>query len=153
YPQQSSTCQGCHMPMVNSDDPGNRGGMVHSHRFPGANTAVAYVNKDQEQLETTKKFLQSGFISVDIFAASPVEHGQKDVKMQRRAGDAAQMASTSFAVGEEAETPGQVFLREVGNVAAPLDNSGTKFQPGSALRVDVVVRTRKIGHFFPGGTV
>ena len=26
-------------------------------------------------------------------------------------------------------------------------------QPGSTVRVDVVVRTRKIGHFFPGGTV
>ncbi len=26
-------------------------------------------------------------------------------------------------------------------------------EPGSTARVDVVVRTRKIGHFFPGGTV
>ena len=26
-------------------------------------------------------------------------------------------------------------------------------KPGSTVRVDVVVRTRKIGHFFPGGTV
>ena len=26
-------------------------------------------------------------------------------------------------------------------------------KPGSTARVDVVVRTRKIGHFFPGGTV
>ena len=25
--------------------------------------------------------------------------------------------------------------------------------PGATIRVDVVVRTRKIGHFFPGGTV
>ncbi len=26
-------------------------------------------------------------------------------------------------------------------------------QPGTTARVDVVVRTRKIGHFFPAGTV
>ena len=44
-------------------------------------------------------------------------------------------------------------IREVGKVAAPLDSSGAKLEPGSTVRVDVVVRTRKIGHFFPGGTV
>jgi Tfp pilus assembly protein PilF len=60
---------------------------------------------------------------------------------------------TSFAVGEEAETAQQFFLREVSKVAAPLDGGGTKFKPGSTARVDVVVRTKKIGHFFPGGTV
>ena len=27
------------------------------------------------------------------------------------------------------------------------------FEPGTTVRVDAVVRTRKIGHFFPGGTV
>jgi Flp pilus assembly protein TadD len=46
-----------------------------------------------------------------------------------------------------------VTIREVGKVAAPLDGGGVAFQPGSSVRVDAVVRTRKIGHFFPGGTV
>jgi tetratricopeptide (TPR) repeat protein len=41
----------------------------------------------------------------------------------------------------------------VGKVAAPLDRAQPKFAPGSTARVDVVVRTRKIGHFFPGGTL
>ena len=45
------------------------------------------------------------------------------------------------------------MIREVGKVAAPLDAPGVRFQPGSTVRVDAVVRTRKIGHFFPGGTV
>ena len=44
-------------------------------------------------------------------------------------------------------------IREVGKVAAPLDRAGATLAPGSTARVDVVVRTRKIGHFFPGGTV
>ena len=74
--------------------------------------------------------------------------------MQRRAAaENAQQAMTSFAVGEEAETPNQFFLREITRLAAPIDQAGAKFQPGSTARVDVVVRTRKIGHFFPGGTV
>jgi hypothetical protein len=38
-------------------------------------------------------------------------------------------------------------------VAAPVDHSGIHLAPGSTARVDVVVRTRTIGHFFPGGTV
>jgi tetratricopeptide (TPR) repeat protein len=46
-----------------------------------------------------------------------------------------------------------MVLREVGKVAAPIDAAGVRFQPGTTVRVDAVVRTRKIGHFFPAGTV
>src|SRR5439155_490671 len=66
YPKSPMNCADCHMPAVPSFDDGNVNGLVHSHRFPGADAAV------------------------------------------RRGDDA---------------------------------------------RVDVVVRTRKVGHFFPGGTV
>jgi tetratricopeptide (TPR) repeat protein len=150
YPKQSQNCADCHMPMVTSQDPGNIGGQVHSHRFPAANTAVPYANEDQSQLELTKKFLTSGFISVDIFAVSPAnDHG---TAMIRRTGEGPH-AMTGFAVGEEAEQTGNAVIREVGQVAAPIDHSGIQLEPGSTARVDVVVRTRKIGHFFPGGTV
>ncbi len=152
YPEKSSTCGDCHMQMVESNDAGNRNGKVHSHRFAAANTALAYVNKDAVQLEEVQKFLQSGFITVDIFAASPVDESKREAQMMRRAGEGPRLMST-FAVGEEAELGGPVFLREVGNLAAPLDRVGTKFAPGSTVRLDVAVRTRKVGHFFPGGTV
>ena len=150
YPKKTQNCADCHMPMVASGDPGNIGGQVHSHRFPGANTAVPYVNQDQVQLQATEKFLTSGFISVDIFAVSPVN--DRGTAMVRRTGDGPQ-AMTGFAVGEEAEQSGNAMIREVGQVAAPIDHSGIHLEPGSTARVDVVVRTRKIGHFFPGGTV
>jgi cytochrome c-type biogenesis protein CcmH/NrfG len=151
YPPKTSTCAQCHMPEVKSNDPGNRNGIIHSHRFAAANTAVAYVNNDQKQLDEAKTFLTNGFISVDIFSASPVDAtpGQQDM---RRRSEGPQLAST-FAVGEEAEQSGNVFLRDVGKLSAPLDRAGTKFEPGSSVRVDVVVRTRRIGHFFPAGTV
>ncbi len=152
YPPKPQTCSDCHMPLVDSHDPGNRAGKVHSHRFPAANTAIAYVNHDEEQLKLTEKFLQSGFITVDLFAATPVEEIKGQTEMRRRAGDAPALAST-FAVGEEAEQSGPVMIREVGKVAAPIDGPGVRFQPGSTVRVDAVVRTRKIGHFFPAGTV
>jgi tetratricopeptide (TPR) repeat protein len=152
YPPKSQTCTDCHMPLVDSQDPGNRNGKVHNHRFPGANTAVAHVNGDKEQLAETEKFLKSGFITVDLFAATPVRD-EKTVAAQRGRADAAPQTSTTFAVGEEAEQNTQILIREVGDVAAPLDKVNTTFQPGDTIRLDAVVRTRRIGHFFPGGTV
>ncbi|MDX2152801.1 MAG: tetratricopeptide repeat protein [Bryobacteraceae bacterium] len=151
YPQKSQSCSDCHMPLVKSSDPGNKNGFVKSHRFPGANMAVAYVNEDKKQMAETEAFLKSGFITVDIFGATPVEAMPGQPEMRRRS-DGPQLMST-FAVGEEAEQSGAVFLREVGKVAAPIDKAGAVFKPGETVRVDVVVRTRKIGHFFPGGTV
>jgi tetratricopeptide (TPR) repeat protein len=151
YPPKGQTCSDCHMPLEPSNEAGNKAGQGHSHRFPAANTALANANKDSEQLEIEKKFLTSGFISVDIFAASPVEKTGK-TEMVRRAGTGPTLNSGS-AVGEEAEQQGDTFIREVGKVAAPLDQAQPKFEPGSTARVDVVVRTRKIGHFFPGGTL
>jgi tetratricopeptide (TPR) repeat protein len=152
YPAKASTCSGCHMPEIDSSDPGNRNGKVHSHRFATANMAVAYANQDAGQMHEVEKLLKSGFISVDIFAASPVERVAGQTEMQRRSAEGPQLSST-FAVGEEAEQAGQVVLREVGKISAPIDQAGSEFTPGSTVRVDVVVRTRKIGHFFPGGTV
>lgn len=153
YPPKSFDCADCHMPQVASRDPGNRNGLIHSHRFAAANTAVPTVNHDQTQEKAAEEFLKSGFITVDLFAASPVEAAQKgQVEMKRRGENAPALAST-FAVGEEAEQSGPVTLREVGKIAAPIDAPSAAFQPGSTVRIDAVVRTRKIGHFFPAGTV
>lgn len=153
YPEKPSTCVDCHMPRVASRDAGRHlDGMVHSHRFPAANTAVPFVNHDAEQLKATTDFLTSGFVSVDIFAASPVDENAERTPMVRRS-DAAPRAMSSFAVGEEAEQNAPVVIREVGELAAPLDRAAPILAPGSTVRLDVVVRTRKIGHFFPGGTV
>jgi tetratricopeptide (TPR) repeat protein len=152
YPADKSTCVDCHMPLVASHDPGNHGGQIHSHRFPAANTAVAYVNQDQAQMKAEEDFLKSGFITVDIFAATPVGNPAGETAMVRRSGEGPKLMS-SFAVGEEAEPSRDVVIREVGDVSAPLDKAGAVFAPGSTARVDVVVRTRKIGHFFPAGTV
>ena len=75
------------MPMVKSGDPGNKNGMIHSHRFPAANMAVATANEDTAQMKATEDFLKSGFISVDIFAASAVT--ETKAEMRRRASELA----------------------------------------------------------------
>jgi tetratricopeptide (TPR) repeat protein len=41
----------------------------------------------------------------------------------------------------------------VAPVTAPLDKVQGTVRRGESARIDVVVRTRKVGHFFPGGTV
>jgi hypothetical protein len=151
YPPKTSSCSDCHMPLVASKDPGNREGKIHSHRFPAANMAVAHANQDAAQLSATEQFLKSGFITVDIFAVSPADDNTGQTAMKRRT-ETVQAMST-FAVGEEAEQNAPAVIREVGKVSAPVGVAGTALNPGSTARVDVVVRTRKIGHFFPGGTV
>ncbi len=151
YPPKSQNCRDCHMPMVASSDPGNKDGMIHSHRFAAANTAIPYVNDDKKQLSETEKFLQSGFITVDLFAATPIEDSKETTR--RRVSDAPPTLASTFGVGEESDQSGTVTIRDVDKVAAPLNSPSVALQPGSTVRVDAVVRTRKIGHFFPAGTV
>src|SRR5262249_24302566 len=138
---------------VPSQDPGRHAdGTVHSHRFAAANTAVPFGNHDTAQLKAVDEFRRSGFISVDIFAVSPIDEKSEGTRMMRRAGETPQ-AMSSIGAGEEAEQSGPVFIRDVGQIAGPIDRAAPPLRPGSSVRVDVVVRTRKVGHFFPGGTV
>ena len=151
YPANPMMCADCHMPQVPSKDAGNVNGFVHSHRFPGANTAVPTANEDPQQLEVSKRFLQDKQLTVDIFAVSPAE---KENKEPAAPGAGRPELSTSFAVGEEAEvlTP-TLASGEVRAITAPLGGVDAAVRRGDDVRVDVVVRTRKVGHFFPGGTV
>ena len=148
YPPKASQCADCHMPLVRSNDIGNINGFVHSHRFPGANTALPVANQDPEQLKITEDFLKDKILSVDIFALSPARAEVKPGAVSQSE------LSTTFAVGEEAEakiTPSS--QGEVVPVTAPLSRVQPVVRRGDTVRVDVVVRTKKIGHFFPGGTV
>jgi tetratricopeptide (TPR) repeat protein len=151
YPKTPMNCADCHMPQVPSGDDGNINGRVHSHRFPGANTAVPTANQDQAQFEFAKKFLQDKQLSVDIFAVSPAE---KETNAPVRAESGRPELSTTFAVGEESDISlPQGPAGEVRPITAPIDRTEAAVRRGDDARVDVVVRTRKVGHFFPGGTV
>jgi tetratricopeptide (TPR) repeat protein len=62
--------------------------------------------------------------------------------------------STTFAVGEESDISlPKGPAGEVRPITAPIDRTDAAVRRGDDARVDVVVRTRKVGHFFPGGTV
>ncbi len=151
YPANPMMCADCHMPQVRSGDLGNIDGFVHSHRFPGANTAVPTANQDQTQLELSQKFLQDKQLSMDIFAISPAGN---EVSAPAAAKMGRPELSTSFAVGEESDTSlPSGPAGEARAITAPLGRVNATVRRGDDVRVDVVVRTRKVGHFFPGGTI
>jgi tetratricopeptide (TPR) repeat protein len=156
YPPKPQQCADCHMPLEPSNDMGNVAGKVHSHRFPAANTALPTANEDAAQLKATEDFLTSGALTVDIFALTPASAPLKTGVV------AEHELSTTFAVGEEAEakiTPGAVaeaapvLAPVTAPVTAPLDRVRPAVRRGDTVRVEVVVRTKRVGHFFPGGTV
>ncbi len=148
YPPKSARCVDCHMPLLDSTDLGNVDGKVHSHRFPGANTAVPTANQDAKQLEAVTKFLQNGILTVDIFGVSPAREAS-EVHAVAQTTDIA----TTFAIGEEGDVNAAASGAELAPLTAPLNRVDAVVRPGEDYRVDVVVRTKKIGHFFPGGTV
>src|SRR2546423_14161735 len=134
-------CADCHMPAVPSLDDDNINGLVPSHRFPGANTAVPTANQDQAQYEFAKKFLQDKQLTVDIFAISPA--GKETVPAHSEFGK--QELSTTFAVGEESDTS---FPKgpagEVRPITAPIDRTDAAGAPRGRGRVPGVRRRRGV---------
>ena len=73
YPEKAQTnCNGCHMPYKESNDfaskphPETGKNVVHSHFFPGANTALPFWRGDQEVIQQAQSILKD-CARVDIF--------------------------------------------------------------------------------------
>jgi tetratricopeptide (TPR) repeat protein/uncharacterized membrane protein SirB2 len=69
-PPATKTCQDCHMqkePAVHADVSA-KGGLVKSHRFLGANTALAHIRGDEDSVQRTESFLRDGKLRIDLFA-------------------------------------------------------------------------------------
>src|SRR6185295_10341592 len=152
YPAKPQKCADCHMPLVKSSDPAAKNGMVRSHRFPGANTALPFVNHDTVQLKAVQDFLRDGQVSLDVFAVTRGADARAGENAEVGGGEA--RAASTFAVGEESARPSApAVLTPAVDVLGPLDKVTVPVRRGESVRVEVVVRTRKVGHFFPGGTV
>ncbi len=156
YPPAAMDCADCHMPLVPSKDAGNINGMVHDHRFAAANTALPTANQDTTQLKLTAAFLKRRQITLDIFAISKTTPLLPLAEQTARgANEQGGNLTSTFAVGEEAGFSvgsGGVAV-ETAEIIAPLKDGMAVAQKGESLRLDVVTRTRGVGHFFPSGTV
>lgn len=153
YPPEPQNCIDCHMPRVSSDDAANKGGLVRSHRFAAANTALPAANQDDVQMQAVTDFLTNRQVTVDIFAMTEGRPAEETDSALRLEGPA---LATTFAVGEEqgmAVGTGAAAGVVSETVFAPLDRIPATLRRGDSTRIDVVVRTRGVGHFFPGGTV
>jgi tetratricopeptide (TPR) repeat protein len=155
YPPKPMNCQDCHMPMVRSEDAGNIHGFVHSHRFAAANTAVPTSYGDTKQVRDVEEFLK-GAVTVDVFAIAEEPKGESERPISPALLGGAPQASTMFAVGEESargQEASMISAVPPARLMAPLNRVHAVLHRGETARVEVVVRTVRVGHFFPGGTV
>ncbi len=155
YPPQPKSCVDCHMPWIRSHDYGNVHGYVNSHRFVAANTAVPYSYGNTQQVQDVEKFLK-GAVTVDLFAIAQEPKVAAQHLVSRGAAGAGPRLSTMFAVGEESARGLQsqeVSTAPPAKLMAPLGRGVAYLRRGETARVEVVVRTQRLGHFFPGGTV
>ncbi|MEM8488466.1 MAG: tetratricopeptide repeat protein, partial [Bacteroidota bacterium] len=94
-PPKPVACASCHMPLVPSDDMGNDGGYIRSHRFAAANTAVPFLNGHADQQAAVIQALQDSIVTVDLFmvTVNGVAYGPEDDMPLMRTGDKVELSA------------------------------------------------------------
>lgn len=83
YVRNKETCNSCHMQDVQAKnfDVSAKDGMISSHRWAAANTAIPSVYNFKDQLDEVTKFLQDDKMGVDIFALHVQSEGKSKEKL------------------------------------------------------------------------
>ena len=123
YPERAeANCNGCHMPLLASDDfaaryndPASGALTVHGHAFPAANTALGHLLDFPPEVEAAHREFLAGALRLDIFAIHD---------------------------GPDIDAP----------TLAPLRPELPALRPGAEYVIDVVIRTLRLGHLFTEGT-
>ena len=140
-PTAQSDCNGCHMPRVASDDFGKSldpltGELsVHSHLFPAANTAVAWMVGDETDEATAEIIARQqaaldGVARVDLFGV--------------RLGDD---------IDDELLAPLRPSQPAGDAAADPVAGIRPQLVRGQSHLIETVIRTLKVGHHFTQGTI
>ena len=131
YPPKPQRCADCHMPLVSANDPAAKNGMVRSHRFAAANTALPFVNGDRVQLEAVQTFCATDKSRSMCSASCAGTHLPRHRRSRRTAEP---RLSSTFAVGEESMNfgAGSQVVRPAAEVIGPL---GQRQRVGAARRV------------------
>ena len=145
YPPKPQQCADCHMPLDALRRYRQHQRVCALASFSGERTPRCLPQtRTPSSSRSREDFLRRGASAWIFLRLSPAP-------AQLKPGAVSQSElSTTFAVGEEAETrivPGR--KAKALPVTAPLNRAQPAVRRGDTVRVDVVVRTRKIGHFFP----
>jgi len=122
-PEAQENCNGCHMPLIASNDfsarPRDESGEPKTldHQFPSANTAIPVLvdHPRADELIQAHRDFNEGVMRVDLFGVR--EEGRID-----------------------------------GALTAPLRPEVPRLEPGKTYLIDAVIRTVKMGHLFTQGT-
>ncbi|MBB3063168.1 multiheme c-type cytochrome [Microbulbifer rhizosphaerae] len=140
-------CQDCHMPLVKANDPSaNAEGMIRSHRFLAANTMLPLISGDTEQLELTKKFLQSNKLRVTIEKPNRQKALQTEVSLDE-------------SLRKHQETPYYHYLGETVTLKVLVNNIGVGHEfPGGTIDlnqawVELLVRDATGKAVYSSGTL
>jgi tetratricopeptide (TPR) repeat protein len=108
-PPQKRVCQDCHMPLeaATRGDVAAKNGLVKSHRFGAANTALPFLRGDQEAIEKIAAFLRDEKLSVDIFALATARMKESVMAIDR--------AKPTLIAGEKATVDVVVRNKGVGH--------------------------------------
>jgi Flp pilus assembly protein TadD len=84
--ERRADCRSCHMPAVDAArDRAAKGGVIASHRWPGANTAAPLFYGQKKQVEETAAFLRDSVLGVDIFAVRRESTGEVSAALEQSA--------------------------------------------------------------------
>jgi len=145
YIEKRKNCVACHMPFVNTQDGKS---YFRDHRFLGANTLLPSINADSTHLQATIDYLRDHRLTLDLFALSlaPVREAPAPPVSAVRE-DSAQVATVLMS--SDINTTQAVFAMD--SAVVPLAGPTPRLKRGQSFRLDVVVRSRDIGHNFPAG--
>ncbi len=145
-------CAGCHMPQVAAQDVSARG-TASDHRFLGGNTWLPGLQNDETRLREITDYLRAGKLAVDIFALSlsPTSRPRPLLMPPDSTGEEKAAAATVMKnVMDDWSMPRVQNAPAIDAVIAPLP-AALPLLGQQSFRLEVVVRSRDIGHFFPGG--
>ncbi len=144
YIEKRKNCVACHMPLVPTHD-GKEA--VRDHRFLGANSLLPLLNKDEAQAQATAAFLKEDRIALDLFAlnlAAPSDTVLADTSATHvELATLLEPPQTKTALVANAPAHDSLFVLQ--------SQSTLVLQRGKSVRLEVVVRSRNIGHAFPAG--
>ncbi|MBI1388677.1 MAG: tetratricopeptide repeat protein [bacterium] len=145
-PPKKRMCQDCHMPLekVTEPDVSAKNGMVKSHTFFSANTALPYVRGDKDAVEKVEKFLTSEKVVIDLFAlrfdggAEPRPTGYSEVAVKSGQTVQADVVVRNLGVGH-AFPGGTIDSNETWIHFQVLDDSGAVLYESGGLDENKVV--------------